>query len=297
MGKVPTTERGGDEPGFCVTNLGRSMPLKLLYLFCLIALVAGSFYFFYPKIEGFFVFFPESDFDCTPNEFGLEYRDVYFQTGDGETLHGWFFELERESPVILFCHGNAGNISHRLENIEFLLNQKLQVFIFDYRGYGKSSGKPSERGLYLDGLAAYDYLTRREDVSASKIIPFGRSLGATVAIEISLRKKVRSLIIEGAFTSTQEMARTMPLFYAFSSLLPAHHNNLKKIGEVTVPKLIIHGKKDEIVPFSMGEKLFQASKPPKYFFSVDDGGHNDTFTVGGRQYLETIAAFVSHSKI
>jgi len=273
------------------------MPIKGIYLICLILLMGASFYLFYPKIENFFVFFPETSFDRTPNELNLHYKEVYFHTKDGKRLHGWFFPLKKEFPVILFCHGNAGNISHRLDNIRLLLDQRLQVFIFDYRGYGKSSGRPSEKGLYLDGLAAYDYLIKREHIPSTNIIPFGRSLGAIVVIEISLKRRVKSIIIESAFTSIREMARTVALFYLFSFFLPAHYNNLEKIGQVSIPKLIIHGKDDEIVSFSMGEKLFEAAKAPRYFFPVKDAGHNDTFVVGGRKYLEGIAAFAYHSRI
>ena len=271
------------------------MPIKGIYLICLILLMGASFYLFYPKMENFFVFFPETSFDRTPNELNLDYKEVYFHTEDGKRLHGWFFPLKKEFPVILFCHGNAGNISHRLDNIRLLLDQRLQVFIFDYRGYGKSSGRPSEKGLYLDGLAAYDYLIKREHIPSTSIIPFGRSLGASVAIEISLKRRVKSIIIESAFTSIREMARTIALFYPFSFFLPAHYNNLEKIGHVTIPKLIIHGKDDEIASFSMGEKLFEAAKAPRYFFPVKDAGHNDTFVVGGRKYFECIAAFAYHS--
>jgi fermentation-respiration switch protein FrsA (DUF1100 family) len=273
------------------------MPINGIYLICLIVLIGGCFYFFYPKIESFFVFFPETHFDCTPNELGLSYKEVCLHTEDGKRLHGWFFPSKEQYPVILFCHGNAGNISHRLENIRRLLEQRLQVFIFDYRGYGKSSGRPSEKGLYMDGLAAYDYLINEEKVPPTNVIPFGRSLGAAVAIELCLKRRVKSAIIESAFTSTREMAKTVALFHMFSFILPPHYNNLKKIGYVTVPKLFIHGVEDEIVPFSMGETLFHAAKAPKYFLPVEDAGHNDTFLVGGREYFETILSFAYQSKI
>jgi fermentation-respiration switch protein FrsA (DUF1100 family) len=273
------------------------MPINWIYLLCLVLLIVTSFYLFYPKIENFFVFFPETAFDNTPHELNLRYRDIYFHTEDGERLHGWFFPLKEEFPLILFCHGNAGNVSHRLENITPLLEQRLQVFIFDYRGYGKSSGRPSEKGLYLDGLAAYDYLINEERIPPTNIIPFGRSLGAAVAIEIALGRRVRSIIIESAFTSTKEIARSIALFHLFSFFLPAHYNNLKKIGSVATPKLIIHGKEDEIVSFSVGQKLFDAAKEPKYFFPVQGAGHNDTFIVGRRRYFETLSTFAYHSEI
>lgn len=271
--------------------------IKWPYLIGLILLLAASFYLFYPKIENFFVFFPETPFDLTPAEMPLNYDEVYFNTQDGKSLHGWFFPLEGEFPVILFFHGNAGNISHRLENIRLLLEQKLQVFIFDYRGYGKSSGRPSEKGIYRDGLQAYDYLVEARHLPPSRIILFGRSLGAAVAIEVALKKDARSIIIESAFTSTKDMAKTMSLFRLFSRFLPPNYNNLEKIAHVSIPKLIIHGEEDEIVPFSMGQKLFTASKAPKYFIGLEKAGHNDTYLVGGEKYFQTIAAFARDSKI
>lgn len=273
------------------------MPIKWPYLVSLILVMGASFYIFYPKIEDFFIFFPESNFDLTPKDLNLNYKDVFFNTEDGKRLHGWFFPLEEEFPVILFCHGNAGNISHRLDNIRLLLEQKLQVFIFDYRGYGKSSGRPSENGLYKDGLAAYEYLVGERHIPPHQIMLFGRSLGAAIAIEVALRKNVRSIIMESAFTSTKDMARTMFLFYPFSYILPANYNNLEKIAHVDVPKLLIHGEEDEIVPYTMADKLFNASKDPKYFFRIKGAGHNDTYIVGGKKYFQTIAAFARDSKL
>lgn len=271
------------------------MPISGVYLVLLILMIASLLYLLYPRIESFFIFFPETRLDYTPDELNMGYKEVYFPTEDGERLHGWFFPLKGERPVILFCHGNAGNISHRLENVGLLLREGLQVFLFDYRGYGKSSGSPSERGIYRDGLAAYDYLVEKEHLSPANIIPFGRSLGAAVATEISLKRKARSLIIESAFTSTREVARSTPLFFPLSYLLPAHYNNLEKIGRVTVPKLIIHGKADEIIPFSMGPKLFEAAAAPKHFLPLEKVGHNDTFIVGGRSYFEAFARFAYRS--
>lgn len=273
------------------------MPIKWPYLLCLILIFFTSCYLFYPRIENFFVFFPESNLDLTPEEMNLSYRDVYINKDDGKILHGWFFPLKGEYPVILFCHGNAGNISHRLDNIRRLLEYDLQVFIFDYRGYGKSSGRPTEKGLYLDGLAAYDYLVHKAGISPGNIIPFGRSLGAAVAIEISLKRSVRSIILESAFTSTNDMAKNMFLFNLFSRVLPHNYNNLKKIADIHVPKLIIHGEDDEIVPFSMGWKLFDTSGPPKSFLKLNGAGHNDTYLVGGERYFESFAFFARESRI
>jgi fermentation-respiration switch protein FrsA (DUF1100 family) len=273
------------------------MTMKWPHFIVAVILVVILFTVFYPRIENYFIFFPDASFERRPEDMPLDYRDVYFHTEDGERLHGWFFPLNKGNPVILFCHGNAGNISHRLDNIGHLLKRGLQVFIFDYRGYGKSSGRPSEKGVYLDGLAAYDHLIGGELLLPEDIILFGRSLGAAVAIEVALERGVRSLIIESAFTSIRDMSRALVLFRPFAAMLPAHYHNLAKIEKVRVPKLIIHGEKDEIVPFWMGQALFEAAKAPKFFIPIPGAGHNDTYLSGGNGYFQTISDFARDSKI
>ena len=260
----------------------------------ILILLAGVIIFicFYSQIENFFVFHPQTELDMTPDRMGLHHESIFFDAADGTKLHGWFFPLSGKSLVILFCHGNAGNISHRLHNIQELLNKGFQVFIFDYRGFGKSNGSPSREGVYLDGLAAYDYLRNRLGIPPNRIILFGRSLGAAVATEIAAKRKVNRLILESAFTSTKAMARTMPLFALLSPFLPAHYNNLKKIEHITIPKLIIHGNRDEIIPFTMGEQLFEAGPEPKAFYVIEGAGHNDTWVIGGSRYFETFKQFI-----
>ncbi len=260
----------------------------------ILILLAGVIIFicFYSQIENFFVFHPQTELDMTPDRMGLHHESIFFDAADGTKLHGWFFPLSGKSPVILFCHGNAGNISHRLHNIQELLKKGFQVFIFDYRGFGKSNGSPSREGVYLDGLAAYDYLRNRLGIPPNRIILFGRSLGAAVATEIAAKRKVNRLILESAFTSTKAMARTMPLFALLSPFLPAHYNNLKKIEHITIPKLIIHGNRDEIIPFTMGEQLFEAGPEPKAFYAIEGAGHNDTWVIGGKKYFETLKQFI-----
>ncbi|MCP4669274.1 MAG: alpha/beta hydrolase, partial [Deltaproteobacteria bacterium] len=199
------------------------MSMNNAYLLVFILAVAGCLYFFYPQVENFFIFHPERRLAMVPSQWGLDYEEVHFNTPDNMRLHGWFFPLKGDPATILFCHGNAGNISHRLENITLLLDQGLQVFIFDYRGYGRSTGRPSEAGVYRDGLAAYDFLAKQKGVRPRRIVLFGRSLGAAVAIEIALQRKVRSLIMESAFTSTKEMARTVWLFWPLSFFSRPHY--------------------------------------------------------------------------
>ena len=273
-----------------MSNTGILLIIAIIFL-------SALFCIFYRQIENFMVFYPEKSLINDPGKWGLASEDVYFYTEGNVKIHGWFFPLKGKPPVILFCHGNAGNISHRLDNIRMLLNQNLQVLIFDYRGYGKNIGKPSEKAIYQDGLAAYDFLVKEKNIPPDRIVLFGRSLGAAVAVEIALNRQVRSVIIEGAFTSTKEMAKVMSLFFPVSFLLPAHYNNLKKIPRITVPILIIHGEDDKLIPFSMGQELFRIAQAPKFFMPVKKAGHNDTYLFGGKRYFETLAAFVDEGRI
>jgi fermentation-respiration switch protein FrsA (DUF1100 family) len=263
-------------------------------LILLVVLLGLLSYLGYSRIENFFIFFPERSLDAAPADWGLTAEDVSFEAADGTRLHGWFFPLDNRAPVILFCHGNAGNISHRLENVKLLLDQDLQVFIYDYRGYGRSKGSPSEKGIYQDGLAAYDYLVSRRKLPPDRIIPFGRSLGAAAAIEITMKREVRALIIESAFTSTRDMAKQMFLFQLVSPFLPVNYNNIEKIKTIHAPKFIIHGEKDEIVPFSMGRILYEASPDPKTFYPIPGAGHNNTYRVGGKAYAEAFSRFARY---
>ena len=268
-------------------------PIKGPYIVTLIALAILCFFIFLPRIENFFVFFPDSEMVATPETFLIDYRDIFFDQ-DGEKLHGWLCLNRRASSTILFCHGNAENISHRLEYINSLLTSGFQVFIFDYQGYGKSRGRPSEQGIYRAGLAAYDYLVNKEGISPEKIIVFGHSLGAAVAIEVSLQRETRALIIESAFTSIREMAGTIWLFKPISFFIPRHYNNLKKIEGINVPKLMIHGDNDGVVPYSMGRKLFEKAGSPKFFYTIKGTGHNDTSQINPQDYFRTIAYFARH---
>jgi fermentation-respiration switch protein FrsA (DUF1100 family) len=274
------------------------MPVNALQILALLVLLSIAVWVFYPRILNFFLFYPQTSLDMFPGDFDLPFEDVYFKSEDDRRLHGWFIPSKPDDgPVILFCHGNAGNISHRLENVQLLVHQNLSVFIFDYRGYGKSDGKPSVTGIYRDGLAAYDHLCKERQIQPEQIIPFGRSLGGAVAIEIALRRKVQAVIIESTFTSTKDMARTITLFRLFAPLVPTHLDNLKKIQRINVPILIVHGEQDKLVPFTMGKELFHAARAPKYFYPLPTAGHNDTYVVGGPPYFARIVRFAEEARL
>jgi uncharacterized protein len=267
------------------------------YILSLIIFFIALSIIFYPKIENFYVFFPQTSFDITPDDLHLNYRDVYFYSQDNEKLHGWLFQTKMSDPVVVISHGNACNISHMLDYANIFTRENLQVFLFDYRGYGKSKGTPSERGIYMDAQAAYDYLVNEEKILPDNIILFGQSLGAATAIDVAIKNHVRSIIIEGAFTSTKDMSKRIFPMNFVSFLLPRNYNNLEKITHIHVPKLIIHGEDDEIVPFSMGKRLFEASGDPKYFYAIKGAGHNDALIVGGDEYFQDLTYFINHSRL
>ncbi len=208
-----------------------------------------------------------------PSVIGLPWEDVYFKTRDHVTLNGWFFKNPHARSTIFFAHGNAGNMSDRLFRIKFFYDLGLNVFIFDYRGYGNSEGKPSEAGIYLDALGGYDYLLSRGDVNMNNIILYGASLGGTVVIDLATHREVALLVVESSFSNAVDMAH---IHYPFipSFFLSLKFDSLDKVRQLTVPKLFIHSIEDQVVPYWVGEKLFLAAGDPKEFLKIH-GGHND----------------------
>jgi fermentation-respiration switch protein FrsA (DUF1100 family) len=219
-------------------------------------------------------------------------EDCWFPAGDGARLHGWWREVDgQSSAVLLWCHGNAGNITHRTDNLVLLARTGLSVLVFDYRGYGLSEGTPSEDGLYLDADAAYRYLTQERGVGPERVVVFGRSLGAAVALELALRRDIAGLILEGTFRSVPAMARRVVPFVPVWFLARNRFDNAGRIGGLKVPLLMVHGGADALVPIKQARDVFDGASCPKAFYTVPGAGHNDTHIVGGREYAERIAAF------
>ncbi len=245
-------------------------------------------------IERQSMFFPVKGLAATPGEANLEYEDVYFKASDGKRLNGWFVPSENAKATVLFCHGNAGNMGHRLEKILIFHGMNLNTFIFDYRGYGKSEGRAYEAGLYKDAFGAYDYLTEKRNIPENTIILYGESLGGGVVIELAREKKIKALITEDTFSSIKEMSRIAYPFiphFIFSSKF----DSVSKIKSVYSPKLIIHSREDEIVPFYMGEKLYNEAATPKKFLILK-GPHNTAFLDSEKEYTEGIKTFINNLK-
>ncbi len=247
-------------------------------------------------LEPAMIYFPESAIRNTPAGGGMEYREIDFPTEDGETLKGWWIPAAGEEggeagPVLLFFHGNAGNREHRLHNLLGLHKVGIPVFIFDYRGYGGSSGKPSEEGLLRDGAAAYDWL--RGEVGERPIVFFGRSLGGAVAANVALRRPAAGLILESTFSNIPEMARRVLPIPGIGLLVRSRFDTLAAVRKLTLPLVIIHGDADEMIPFSMGQALFETSgSTDRAFHAVPGGHHNDTYLTAGEAYFPWIVSFL-----
>jgi len=239
-------------------------------------------------LEKTLVCFPQKDHDGRPEDFGLQAKDLYFETGDRVRLHGWLFTVDPQGPYLLWCHGNAGNISHRLENIALLLAQGINVFIFDYRGYGKSQGVLSEKGFYKDSRAAWDCLLKEGPASPSQVVLFGRSLGCAMAVDLALQVPAAGLILESGFPHLGAMARYHYPFVFSEKFLAHRYDALSRIGRLTRPVLVVHGTGDSIVPMALGRRLFQAAPEPKSFYEIPGADHNDTYLVGGEAYFQMI---------
>ncbi len=243
-------------------------------------------------VDRYFIYFPDRDLVGTPADQGLEFEDVTFRAGDGVMLHGWFVPGPGEVTWLWF-HGNAGNISHRLDNIA-LLHRRLGVslFIFDYRGYGCSEGNPSEKGLYKDAEAALAYLRARSDVDQGKLVLFGQSLGCAVAVETATRNQAYAVILESPFTSSSAMAKRLYPLLPLRFLITNKFDSASKIARVRAPLMVLHGSDDRTVPIEVGRELFDAANEPKRFYVIEGADHNDTYVVGGEPYLEALESFL-----
>ena len=257
------------------------------------AVVAGALLRCSHVVDRSFIYFPSREIEATPGDVGLEFEDVRFQASDGVALHGWFVAGGGDATLVWF-HGNGGNIGHRVGNIRELVERlQISIFIFDYRGYGRSEGSTYEEGTYLDAESAITYVRSRGDVDPEKTIYFGRSLGCAVAAEMAIKYPPRALICESGFTSVRAMTKSVyPFLPGLQLLVTTKYDTLSKIAWVDVPVMVLHGDRDEIVPFSMSRELFDAAKGPKRFYTIEGAGHNDTYYVGGPDYFEALREFV-----
>jgi fermentation-respiration switch protein FrsA (DUF1100 family) len=260
--------------------------------------------------EDRFIYFPfkHAPTDTDPRAQGLEVEDVFIRAADGIELHAWYAAAPGARFTLLYFHGNAGNLSDRVGNIAFLRGLPVNVLALDYRGYGRSQGRPSEAGLYRDAEAAYDYLTRIRGVPPERLVVLGQSLGTAVAVELAMRRTVAGLILEGGFPSARRVAeRVMWLpgvhwlmrtrFDAASALkqlhLPFDGAQGTPSGSRGVPVLVAHCRADPVIPFDLGEELFRAANEPKTFVELPGACHEPLYVGDAEGYAARLRAFLS----
>jgi len=270
----------GNDP--VMTILGRGLFIgSLIYV--------GSCLVLY-LFQGRLVFHPSNSLAATPEAVGLVYEDIYLNAGNAR-IHAWYIPSDDAQLTILFCHGNAGNISHRLETLSLLHAMGANVLIFDYAGFGQSKGKASEAQTYLDVEAAWRYLIDEKSVDAKDIVIFGRSLGGAVATWLAARENPGALILESTFTSIVAMGTKLYPIFPVNLLARVRYDSSKLIGKVTSPILIIHSRDDETIPFQHGVALYNSAKETKEFVEIR-GAHNSGFLDSGLDYVVPLESFL-----
>lgn len=243
--------------------------------------------------QGSMVYHPSRDLNATPADGGLKFDDVYLTTTDGVKINGWFVPAENPRGTVLVFHGNAMNMACRVGTLQFFNSLGLNVFMIDYRGYGRSEGSPSENGTYADAEAAWDYLVKDRGISQESIVIFGRSLGGAIAIYLAEKHpQAAGLIVESGFTSVMDMAeRVLPL-PGVRHLIYIRYDSIGRIGNVKMPVMIIHSPDDDIIPYSMGEALYAKAPQPKEFLKIH-GPHNGGWDESMSIYRPAVEKFVN----
>ncbi len=238
------------------------------------------------------VYHPHPVLETTPAAIGLDYDDIRLTTADGVSIHGWFVPgPDAPCRVVLFCHGNAGNIAHRLDSLKIFHDMGLSVLMFDYRGFGQSEGKPTEPGTYLDAEAVWEHLVTARGFKPSEVIVFGRSLGGAVASHIAAQKPAAALILESTFTSLPDLGAKFYPYLPVRLLARHRYNNIKHLQKVRCPVLVVHSSEDELIPFEHGKALYAAAPEPKMFVAIS-GGHNSGFLTSGTVYVDGMRSFL-----
>lgn len=237
------------------------------------------------------IFYPIRNLEASPADWGLTYEEVSLKSSDGITLHGWYLPHPSAERTLLFFHGNGGNISHRGDSLQIFHRLGLNVLIFDYRGYGQSEGRPSEKGLYQDARVAWHYLRTEHGVSNRDLVIFGRSLGGTVAAKLASEVRPSAVIIESSFGSTRDVASELFPLLSHLTYLRYRFDADKAVRQIQSPVLVLHSPDDDVIPYHLGEKLFQVANEPKRFHQLK-GNHNTGFLQSQPGYEQAIQEFL-----
>ncbi len=259
----------------------------LAAVFCLYMVLLLCMYLLQSRL----VYFPEKEFVATPGEIGLDFEVVSFSARDGTELSGWLVPSPDARGIAILCNGNAGNISHRLLSIKIFHQLSLDVFIFDYRGYGNSKGRPNEQGTWLDAEGAWDYVVNQRSYDPARIVVFGESLGGSIAARLASQHRPAGLIVQSTFTSLPDVAAGIYPLFPVRLLSKYNYNTADYIQRVECPILVIHSRDDEIVPFSHGQTLYQLAGEPKEFFELR-GDHNAGVLTSMETYTACLDRFI-----
>ncbi|MGA8865028.1 MAG: alpha/beta hydrolase [Gallionella sp.] len=267
----------------------------IAHVLLILAAAYGGFALLVYIFQSRMVFYPdvERELAATPASVNLPFEDLHLHTSDGVELHGWYIPAAQPRGTVLFLHGNAGNISHRLDSLEMFHRLGYNTLIFDYRGYGNSGGKPDEQGTYRDAEAAWRYLTEQRHIPECRIVLFGESLGGAIAawLAATSRHQPAALVIASGFTSVPDLGQQLYRYLPIRWLARIHYDTRAYLQSVSVPVLIAHSPQDDIVPFAHGQALFAAAHPPKQFLELA-GGHNDGFIFMREEWVKTLGDFL-----
>jgi len=258
-----------------------------------ILLAAMNAYFYVQQPH--MVFYPLRKIEQTPDQWGMKYQNVTLSSTAGHKIHGWYIPGKNPNRVLLFFHGNGGNISHRQDSIEIFHHLGLNVFIIDYQGYGKSEGTPGEQAMYDDGRAAFDYLATARKFPKKDIVVFGRSLGGAVAARVAAEKQPGAVVLESTFASLPDVASYYFPFMSKIVLTRYRFNSVKQVKNIHKPLLVLHSRQDDVIPFQSGVKLYNAANNPRLFVEIV-GDHNNGFMQSQPAYEDVLGSFLLSTK-
>jgi fermentation-respiration switch protein FrsA (DUF1100 family) len=238
------------------------------------------------------VYFPTRTISQTPDQWGLEYEDVYLSSSNQNKIHGWYLPAKNSKQSLVFFHGNGGNISHRGDSLKIFNRLGFNILIIDYQGYGKSEGSADEAAMYDDAQAAWKYLREVKKFKQSEIVIFGRSLGGAVASKLALDVEPQALILESTFSSISDMAKLFLPEMSKFIYFRYEFNTLQRITSINVPLLMLHSRADKIIPFELGKKVYEAANKPKIFIEMV-GDHNSGFLQSQPGYEQAIGQFIN----
>ena len=266
---------------------GRRLVVAILLTYLGVSLLAAIF-------QKHLIYFPTDDYWGAPAGVGLDFEELTLEASDGVVIAAWFVPQPQANATVLFCHGNAGNISDRLHSIQVLHELGYNVLIFDYRGFGRSTGSPSESGTYLDADAAWRWLVETRGEPAERVVILGRSLGGAVAIELAGRHPPAALVVESTFTSLADIGQHHYRLLPVRLLLKHRYESIDKVSKITCPKLFLHGTDDRLIPLVNGRRLYEAATAPKQFVETP-GGHNTAGFTHSPTYAKRLAAFIDEA--